>query len=81
MLVHTVMAGVRFNVPQRVLNNAITTVHMITLNIASVLSLTGSQLGVPTNVFVQGCPKPETCVLHKGVNVSFGLDFKTSTCI
>lgn len=35
----------------------------------------GSKLGTPTNVYVQGCPSAGTCGLHKGHNVSFGIDF------
>lgn len=38
----------------------------------------GSKLGKPTNVFVQGCPSPGTCPLHKGVEVSFGIDFTSN---
>lgn len=38
----------------------------------------GSKLGSVTNVIVQGCPAAGTCVLHKGVNVSFGVDFKSN---
>jgi len=38
----------------------------------------GSELGTPTNVFVQNCPDAGKCVLHKGVNMSFGVDFTSS---
>lgn len=38
----------------------------------------GSKLGSPTNVIVKGCDSSGPCVLHKGVNASFGVDFKSS---
>lgn len=38
----------------------------------------GSKLGVPTDVTVQGCAAPGTCILHKGVNASFGVSFKSN---
>jgi len=46
-----------------------------------VVCLSGSKLGSPTGVIVQDCPSPGTCVLHKGVNASFGVDFKSSMYI
>ena len=46
-----------------------------------VVPVPGSKLGTPTNLFVQGCPDAGVCVLHKGSNAAFGLDFKSGMCI
>lgn len=45
------------------------------------MSVSGSKLGTPTNLIVQGCPNTGTCVLHKGSNIAFGLDFKSGMCV